>query len=42
MAPAQAPIVEEPEAEAAAAVGGEVTDIRPDIAFVINILSQAT
>jgi len=39
VAPAQAPIIEEPEAEAGAAAGAEVTDIRPDIAFVIDILS---
>lgn len=39
VAPAQAPIVEEPEAEAAAAVGAEVTtNICADIAFVIDIL----
>lgn len=42
MAPAQAPIVEEPEAEAAATAGVKVPDVRPDIAVVIDIPSQAT
>jgi hypothetical protein len=38
VAPAQAPIAEEPEAEAAAAAGIQVTDIRLDIAFVTDTL----
>jgi len=38
VAPAQAPIAEEPEAEAAAAAGVAVTDFRPDIALVTDIL----
>lgn len=37
MTPAQAPIVEEPEAEAAATAGAKVPDVRPDIVVVIDI-----
>ena len=40
MAPAQAPIVEEPEAEAAATAGVKVPDVRPDIAVVIDPLCR--